>query len=115
MEIENTLLNAFQESITAPKYANDFRLWLYDLFVVIKENTDVVKILQKANLLNVLFTKGPFWVENYTGQHSKEFHYHIIGNLGAIKSIALEWLNTGMQESPETMIDICMQYYTEQI
>ena len=110
IEIEDALLKTFQDSLSDPKYRGDFHLWLLDLFEFLRKNQHVITVLQKAGLLDILFSKAPFLVEDLVQYHSRPFHYHIIGSLGAIKSIALEWFLTGMQESTEEMADTCMMY-----
>lgn len=115
IEIEETILTTFAASLNNPKYVNNYRLWLYDFFELIKENHSVIAVLHKANLSDVLFEKVPFLVEDYAHKHSKEVHYYIIGMLGALKSIVLHWFFSGMKESCETMVDICLQFDFEKI
>ena len=110
IEIEENILTSFAESINNPKYENNLHLWFFDLFCFIKENQALVKILKNANLTNILFSKSPYHIEDYIGNDSKKLHYHVIGGLGAIAAICMEWFSTGMKEDCEYMADICMKY-----
>lgn len=110
IEIEENILTSFAESINNPKYENNMHLWFYDLFCFIKENQALVKILKNSNLTNILFSKSPFHIEEYIGDDSKKLHYHVVGGLGAIAAICMEWFSTGMREDCEYMADICMKY-----
>lgn len=110
IEIEEVLLRQFSDSLNDPKYNNDLSLWLEDLFRFLLENKKPVGVLYKAGLADVLFSKAPFILEDWMGEDSKALHYYIVGSLGALNAVALEWFNGGMNESPKEMAKICMKY-----
>jgi len=110
MEIEENILSRFSDSLNNPKYIDNLRLWLKDLFHILLENKKLAVVLHKAGLSDVLFSKAPFIIEKQIGKDSKMLHYCIIGSLGALNSITLEWIKGGMVESPEIMADICIRY-----
>ena len=110
IEIEDTILSSFADSLNDPKYAANLRLWFYDLFCFIKKNQKLILVLHKANLSDMLFSEAPFLIEKWTGENTIQFHYHIIGSLGALKAIVLEWLSTGMKENCDDMANLCMRY-----
>ena len=114
VEIMETILELFTESLNDIKYADNPHLWLYDLFCFVKENEKMVAILQKAKLFDILFPKAPFIVEKRIGNNSDEMHYLIIGMLGSLKSISNEWFLTGMKEDCDVMADICMKCFSEE-
>ena len=66
--------------------------------------------LNKARLLDILFTRAPSGIENHVNKHTRGLHYHIIGCLGAIRAIAFEWIESGMMEPAEMMADLCMEF-----
>lgn len=49
-------------------------------------------------------------VEDWMGKRTNALHYYIVGSLSALKSVAIDWFEHGMQESPEEMSDICMKF-----
>lgn len=113
-EIEDTLLEELEESMSDPAYQNDPKLWLIEFFSRIRANEALVTLLQKADLVHALFARIPFLVEDRMNLHTPRLHYDIIGKLGALKAILLEWFNTGMKESEEEMADLCLTYMPEQ-
>ena len=114
MEIEDTLLEELEESMSDPAYQNDPKLWLIEFFSRIRANEALVTLLQKADLVHALFARISFLVEDRMNLHTPRLHYDIIGKLGALKAILLEWFNTGMKESEEEMADLCRTYTPEQ-
>lgn len=110
IEIEETILNSFRDSLDDPKYRNDLRLWLTDYFSFVRENHKLVAILDKAHLSDVLFSKAPFIVEDWMGESGSGLHYYVVGSLGAMRTIVMDWFYSGMKESSEYMADICMCY-----
>ena len=110
IEIEEKLLQVFSESLNDKKYENNLSLWFKDFFIFIRQNKKYISILIKANLADVLFSKAPFIVEDWMGKQNNALHYYIVGNLSAIKSVAIAWFERGMKESPDEMSDICMKY-----
>lgn len=110
IEIEDSLLHAFSESLYDKKYENNLRLWFKDFFIFIGKNKKYIAIMVKANLADVLFSKAPFIIEDWMGNKTDALHYFIIGNLGALKSVAIDWFEHGMKESPDEMSEICMKY-----
>ena len=112
VEIEEKILESFAESLNDPKYVDDPRMWLYDLFNLVKQNRKMAAVLHKAKLFDILFPKAPFIVERKIENKSENMHYYVIGSLGAIKSIGEEWFIGGMKESSDVMADICMNFFT---
>ncbi len=110
IEIEEKILQVFSESLNDKKYENNLSLWFRDFFIFISQNKKYIAILIKANLADVLFSKAPFIVEDWMGKQTNALHYYIVGNLSAIKSVAIDWFEHGMKESPDEMSDICMEY-----
>ena len=110
IEIEEKLLQTFSESLNDKKYENNLSLWFNDFFIFIRQNKKYISILVKANLADVLFSKAPFIVEDWMGKRTNALHYYIVGSLSALKSVAIDWFEHGMQESPEEMSDICMKF-----
>ncbi len=110
IEIEEEILSSFSESLRDPKYRDNLRLWLHDFFQFIDENQNLVRILDKAGLSAILFSKAPFIVESGKGLGSGIEHYFVVGALGALNNIALSWLSSGMKESYDVMADICMRF-----
>ena len=110
IEIEEKILQVFSESLNDKKYENNLSLWFRDFFIFISQNKKYIAILIKANLTDVLFSKAPFIVEDWMGKQTNALHYYIVGNLSAIKSVAIAWFEHGMKESPDEMSDICMKY-----
>ena len=110
IEIEERLLHVFSESLNDKKYKNNLSLWFKDFFVRIKQNEKFISILIKANLTDVLFSKAPFIIEDWMGNHTDTLHYYIVGSLGAVKAVTIAWFERGMKESPDEMSDICVKY-----
>ncbi len=110
IEIEETILNGFAQSLDDPKYKNNFRSWLIDLLKFLHDNKKLIVILDKAGLANVLISRAPFIIEDWMGTEGKALHYYIVGSLGALRGICMEWISTGMQENPDYIADICMSY-----
>lgn len=110
IEIEKGVLQYFEETFRTEELAGNQRLRIYRYFELMEENKLAVMILQKAKLSDRLFPKLSLFVEEYVHRYSPEFHYKVVGTLGAIKAIALDWIAGGMKESCETMADICMHF-----
>lgn len=110
IEIEETTLTAFEGSLTNPKYKNNLRLWLEDYFSFVRENHKLISIMDKAKLTDIVFSKAPFIVEDWMGVEGSGLHYYVVGSLGSLRAICMDWLSSGMKESSEYMADICMSY-----
>ena len=110
IEIEENLLSVFEDSLNDPKHITDIHLWFYDLFCFVRENRKLILVLQRADLMDVLFSKASFLAESWMGKRNARMHYYIIGSLAAIKAVVMEWISTGMKESCNKMADICMEY-----
>lgn len=110
MEIEKKILDDFKQSLDDPIYQSNLRMWIYDFFKMVRENRNLVTVLIRAGLSNVLLSEVPFIVEEWMGNHSSSIHYYIVGNLGALRSIVEGWIQSGMKESCEEMTNICMRY-----
>lgn len=110
LEIENTISISLIEKMKDPVYISDPRQWALDFFAVIRDNTAVITILQKADLFEVFFSKIPFHVESHLKSGGTDLHYGIVGSMGAVSAIALDWFNNGMKESEKEMADICLRF-----
>lgn len=110
MEIEKKILDDFKQSLDDPIYQSNLRMWIYDFFKMVRENRNLVTVLIRAGLSNVLLSEVPFIVEEWMGNHSSSIHYYIVGSLGALRSIVEGWIQSGMKESCEEMTNICMRY-----
>lgn len=110
MEIEKKILDDFKQSLDDPIYQSNLRMWIYDFFKKVRENRNLVTVLIRAGLSNVLLSEVPFIVEEWMGNHSSSIHYYIVGSLGALRSIVEGWIQSGMKESCEEMTNICMRY-----
>ena len=58
MEIEDTLLEELEESMSDPAYQNDPKLWLIEFFSRIRANEALVTLLQKKAILLEWFNTG---------------------------------------------------------
>lgn len=110
IEIEETILSSFAASLEDPKYKDDLRAWVIDLLKILQDNRKLVDILGKAGLTNVLISRAPFIIEDWMGAKGMALHYFIVGSLGALRGICMEWISNGMKESPQSIADICMSY-----
>ncbi|MCR5107703.1 MAG: TetR/AcrR family transcriptional regulator [Lachnospiraceae bacterium] len=108
VEVEDAILSSFVESLNKPLFKKNPRLWLQEVFSFSANNRSLIETLHKANLMDVLFEKLPFIVEDKVKEHSTIMHYRIVGNIGALKATILEWVATGMKESSSEMADICI-------
>ena len=109
-EIGDTILSAFSASLNSPKYTNRHELWYVDFFSFVQKNRPRVEVLRRSNLSDLLFSRLSGILEKWAGHDSAEAHYYIVGIVGAVKSITLEWAVSGFRESPETIAGICMSY-----
>lgn len=110
IEIEENTLKAFSDSLVNPKYKNNLKLWLLDYFKFVKKNNKLVNIINKADLSDMIFSKAPFIIEDWMGAEGTGLHYYVVGSLGSLRAVCMDWLANGMKESPEFMAEICMHY-----
>jgi AcrR family transcriptional regulator len=109
-EIENTITINLTDKMKDPEYINNPRKWFLDYFSIIRENNSVVSLMQKADLFVDFLAKIPFYVESQVNSSGTEFHYNIVGSMGAVHAIAMDWFINGMKETDTEMADICMNY-----
>ncbi len=110
IEIENSILASFTDSLDNPKYKDNLHVWFCDFFDAVRNNLPLVDILNKSHLTEILFTKFPSLIESYTRGCSPDMHYYLLGGIGALKAITMEWIESGMKESSREMADICVKY-----
>ena len=113
IEIEESLLTMFSDSLHDPKYEGNIRAWFADLFGFVRKNKKMISVLYRANLFDMLFTKAPFVIEEFMRTNEIRTHYLIVGSLGALRAIGDRWFAGGMKESDDEMADICMAYDLE--
>ena len=110
IEIKETITRRLSERLNDPAYSDNPKQWFLDLFSVIRANNSVVAMLEKADQFETKPTGIPFFVENRLNLKEPQLHYSIIGTMGAVNAIALNWFNNGMKESDDEMADICMHF-----
>ena len=60
LEIERSIGTHLIEKMQDPSYINNPKKWFIDFFSVLKENTALVTLFQKADLFITIFEKIPF-------------------------------------------------------
>lgn len=110
LELERTIGTVLIEKMKDPIYIKNPKKWFIDFFTVVKENTAVVTMLQKADLFITIFAKIPSYIESQLNTCSPELHYCIVGSMGAVHAIARDWFERGMKESEAEMAELCMYY-----
>ena len=110
LEIENTISKNLIEKMKDPVYISDPRKWILVFFAVITENTAVITMIQKADLFEVFFTQVQLLFENQLNSGGSDLHYNIVGSMGAVNAIVLDWFKNGMKESEREMVDICLSF-----
>ena len=110
LEIERSIGTHLIEKMQDLSYINNPKKWFIDFFSVLKENTALVTLFQKADLFITIFEKIPFYIESQLDSCRPEVHYNIVGSIAAAHVIAREWFINGMKESEAEMADLCMNF-----
>ncbi len=109
-EIKEKILNA----MTGEKYRSNSFAWFYDLFQFIRDNSVLVELLYKADIIrkNVLGYIPPGY-QSFWNDAGMEERYLLIAYEGGLDAIVEKWFRGGMKEKLETMAEICNSLYGE--
>ncbi len=115
LEVEQSLLTTFRDSLHDPKYLNSLPLWFHDFFQFLAENEKTLSALFRSGQEDVLFEQLSSMMGNVvtegTGTGAGDRHYRQLGVFGAFRYIAADWLQSGMPESPEDMARVCADFF----
>ena len=97
--------------VTDEKIKTDKRQWCLNFFTAVKNNADTYQTLIHANVPHqYLFRVGTLIESTLVFETAKE-RYHSIAITNALKEIAIDWFQHGMQESPEEMAELFVELF----
>ena len=111
IEISQNLSAIISDAIKDERYQNNPYLWYEDLFRLMKDNQETVKLLYQANLKqkNIYKFIPPFY-EIFSPLDIKE-RYLITAYENGLNAILIEWFRRGMQEDLSYMASLCQSLY----
>lgn len=92
---------------------------VYIYFSICEKYKDFLLLLQKQNLLSILYLKYqeflPMIASCFQAAQFKTTapsHYHVAFSAGGFFQLLCTWLQNGGKETPEEMVRICMEFLT---
>ena len=115
--ISNELSEEMLEDISPVLLRYDERTWrefLFNHFYRIARRQKQMKRIRFENI-SVIFTRTEDKIQQSASLFSGDTiqdKYLAVGKMGLINSVTKKWVDTGMQETPEEMIDFLMSFIT---
>ena len=116
--ISNELSEEMLEDISPVLLRYDERTWrefLFNHFYRIARRQKQMKRIRFENI-SVIFTRTEDKIQQSASLFSGDTiqdKYLAVGKMGLINSVTKKWVDTGMQETPEEMIDFLMSFITK--
>ena len=106
------------EDISPILHHYDERKWrefLFNHFYRIERRQKQMKKIRFENI-SVIFTRTEDRIqqsESLFNEDTIQDKYLVVGEMGLINSVTKKWVDTGMKETPEEMIDFLMSFITK--
>ena len=108
--ISDELSEELLEDLSLVLHCGDERRWrefLFNHFYRIARRQKQMKSIRFENI-SVIFTRTEDRIQQSASQSCEDTiqdKYLVVGKMGLINSVTKKWVDTGMQETPEEMID----------
>ena len=102
-----SILDHLSASLSDTRYQSNPVLWYHDFFQAIKEHSGVFQLFLQAQLLNSPAFNIYFLSKRPKARDKSEAHYEFLAWQGALSTILVHWFQDGMQESPDSMAELC--------
>lgn len=112
-EICDVFLSVLSEFIFDNKYQENARAWYYDLFKIVEENKETIRLLVNANVPSQYIFKLKTLTEGLYKNQDLQERYTSIAIGKALEGILADWFENGMPLSPDEMADFCMKLFHE--
>lgn len=115
--IMEELANEFEEDILPAISSNDERRWrefLFEHFYRLKTTHKKMSLISSQNIA-VVFSRMDSKIQKLESElpaATVKDKYTAVGKLGLINSISKKWMDTGMKETPEEIINYIMSFIT---
>lgn len=108
------LATAFYQKLTSimtdSQYHENPRQWFINLFNEIKENEYIIRLLIDAKVPNNYILSFDDFSKNIYEINSVKDRYFVVAFCSFIKEISIDWFKHGIQETPEELTDIVMEF-----
>jgi AcrR family transcriptional regulator len=110
-EMGGKLIEMISELTDKPELFEDSRNWFENVFRLMRENKDVLTLLDKAGIQQEYLFSGRSIVETLYPAKDTEDKYLKLAAEAAFYQILITWFRDGMQEEESYMADICIEIF----
>ena len=110
-EIGGKLIDMISELTDKPELFEDSRNWFENVFRLMRENKEVLALLDQAGITQEYLFSGKSIVETLYPAKNTEDKYIKLAAEAAFYQILTTWFREGMQEKESYMADICIEIF----
>lgn len=108
-DFASNVLEIIRDSLNNSEYQNNHYEWFKFLFFQIKSNEKLFRLLQKTNTINFEAVISEEIKENFSNLDN----YRYLALQTGLEAVIIRWINTGFQESLETMANLCLNMFKQ--
>ena len=105
------LIDMISELTDKPELFEDSRNWFENVFRLMRENKEVLALLDQAGITQEYLFSGKSIVETLYPAKNTEDKYIKLAAEAAFYQILTTWFREGMQEKESYMADICIEIF----
>lgn len=106
-ELGDVFFDIIAKSFTEERFLNDRRSWYYDFFHIIESNSQTIRLLLQAHMLNMPIFSTYSFFNKLNRTENISAHYAFLAWQSALSAITIHWFENGMKESIDYMADFC--------
>ena len=110
-EMGGKLIDMISELTDKPELFEDSRNWFENVFRLMRENKEVLALLDQAGITQEYLFSGKSIVETLYPAKNTEDKYIKLAAEAAFYQILTTWFREGMQEKESYMADICIEIF----
>lgn len=93
------------------RYTDNPELLYTNIFKKAKENQEMLQLILHVFISNNYYIDRSLYIQRFYNPQTSKDYYFAIANLQARRSILMEWIQSGMKESPKEMADILIELF----
>ncbi len=106
------IVEALSASLEEEKYRNDMKLWYYDMFLFLKEHSQVLEAILEATEGQLVSIHSISKSLGLLKDNSQRVKYQYEAFSGAVRAILSEWIKNRCEGDIDLLADLCVSLQT---